>query len=74
MDMLELPLEAGYDCKYLYVCFNDDCPYFKGGWNWMWDHYRVKSSYRMRINPDTGSEAPLPVWSKDALKNFIIDD
>jgi len=40
----------------------------------MWENYRAKASYRYRIiNPQTGSASPLPVWSTDALRNFIVE-
>lgn len=72
MKKMSLPDEAGFDCDFLYVCFNDECSYFVKGWEWMKSHYEVRSSYRNRIDPLTGKENPLPVWSRDALKNRII--
>ncbi len=58
---------------YQLVCFNDDCPYFMGGWKWMRENYNASVSYRFRYNPDTGEKGPLPVWSKEALRNLIIE-
>ena len=55
-----------------YVCFNDECPYFRNGWKWMLDKYNVKSSYRHRYDPANGETGPLPVWSENALKDKII--
>jgi hypothetical protein len=56
------------------VCFNDDCPYYKEGWEWMKAHFNRKVSYRHRYNPRTGEKGPLPVYSPDALKGGIIDE
>ena len=72
MQKMEMPSEAGYDSSFMYVCFNDECPYFVNGWAWMMEKYQVKSSYRHRINPVTGAAGPLPVWSKEAMKDRIV--
>ncbi|MDP8239653.1 MAG: hypothetical protein P9X24_11240 [Candidatus Hatepunaea meridiana] len=72
MKKMEMPNEAAYDSPFMYVCFNDDCPYYVKGWEWMLEKYNVKTSYRHRINPSTGFESPLPVWSKDAMRDRII--
>ncbi len=72
MNKMSLPPDAGYDCDFMLVCFNDDCPYYNEGWRWMREHYEVKSSYRHRINPVTGEGGPLPVWSPNAMRDRII--
>ena len=56
------------------ICFNDECPYYLGGWEWMREKYQQKASYRYRYNPQNDEEGPLPVWSPDALKSGIITD
>jgi Ogr/Delta-like zinc finger len=58
--------------EYQLVCFNDECSYFARGWNWMREKFNVNASYRYRFDPQTGERGPLPVWSKDALRNGII--
>lgn len=68
-----LPEASGWDVPFQLACFNDDCPYFRRGWAWMLDHYGVKSSYRYRLDLATGRAYPLGVWSKDALRDRIID-
>jgi hypothetical protein len=57
-----------------FVCFNDECPYFVQGWEWMDRNYAVRSSYRHRYNPATGEQGPIPVWSPCALRDGIIEE
>ena len=71
--LFQLPENSGWDEQIHLACFNDECDYFRRGWVWMFDHYGVKASYRYRVDPATGNESPLPVWSKDAIKDRIID-
>jgi hypothetical protein len=71
----ELPDNTGWSQAHQWACFNDECPYFKDGWDWMWQHYEVRASYRYRIvNQESGLAQPLAVWSKTAIRDRIIDD
>jgi hypothetical protein len=67
------PDDSTWGGQIQYVCFNDDCPYYKKGWEWMEQQYQHKASYRHRFNPATGEQGPLPVWSETAMRNFIVD-
>jgi hypothetical protein len=69
-----VPEEASWNEDFFFVCFNDDCPYFEQGWEWMQEHYNQKVSYRHAINPTTGAPFPLPVWSASATRELIVDD
>ncbi|MGD8898105.1 MAG: hypothetical protein PVJ73_18895 [Acidobacteriota bacterium] len=68
-----VPEEGGWDSTFHVACFNDECPYFVRGWQRMEDNYGVKVSYRYRIDPANGQDSPLAVWSRDALKDRILD-
>jgi hypothetical protein len=70
----ENPQLGSWSGEYQFVCFNDDCPYFVRGWNWMQSQFNVNVSYRFRLEPETGENGPLPVWSREALRSGIIQD
>jgi hypothetical protein len=70
----ENPQLGSWSGEYQFVCFNDDCPYFVRGWNWMKSQFNVNASYRFRLEPATGENGPLPVWSREALRSGIIQD
>jgi hypothetical protein len=68
------PQQSTWSGEYQFVCFNDACSYYVRGWNWMLERYNVRASYRHRLDPLTGEQGPLPVWSPDALRGDIIED
>jgi hypothetical protein len=69
-----VPEDSSWNEEFFFVCFNDDCPYYKQGWAWMEERYNQRASYRHAVNPTTGGVLPLPVWSDTAARDFIVDD
>ncbi len=69
-----VPEEASWSEEFFFVCFNDDCSYYKEGWGWMMEQYRQEASYRYMVNPTTGAPSPLPVWSDSATREMIVED
>ena len=70
----EVPDGASWDEEFFFVCFDDDCSYYKEGWAWMKEQYNHHSSYRYAVNPTNGASLPLPVWSASATREMIVDD
>lgn len=74
MTRMTVPEMSKFDSPWIYVCFNDECGYYKRGWEWMESHFGSKTSYRHKHDPFTGEQGPLPVWSDSALRDHIILD
>ena len=70
----KVPEGATWTEEYLFVCFSDDCSYYREGWQWMKDQYGQLASYRFVINPTTGAPASIPVWSDSATREMIVED
>lgn len=66
------PVESNWGGAIRYVCFEDDCPYYVRGWDWMMQKYGVRSSYRHSLNPENGFAGPLPVCSAEHLRPGIV--
>lgn len=74
LSRFSLPENTGWQSEYQLACFNDDCPYFRRGWERMREHYAVAASYRYRVDPTTGEISPLAVWSEFAMRDRILDE
>ena len=67
-------LESSWGVEPQFVCFNDECPYYVKGWQWVESNFNHRASYRHRYNPENGEWGPLPVWSPNALKDGIVEE
>jgi SAM-dependent methyltransferase len=52
------------------VCFNDDCPYYGGGWQ-AFARQGNPGSYRFMYDPDSGTCHPMPVPTPTAFRDSI---
>ncbi len=62
-----------WDNEFMYICFNDACPYLVRGWEVMARQGNVGVSYRLMYNPEAGCLLPVAVPSLNALKEGIVD-
>ena len=69
-----VPEGSSWSEEYFFVCFNDDCSYYKDGWTWMKEQYNQVASYRYVFNPSTCGESQIPVWSDTATREMIVED
>jgi hypothetical protein len=58
--------------EYMYVCFNNDCPYLVSGWQAMNEQGSPGFSYRLMYDPDRDRCMPVPVPSLKALSEYVI--
>ncbi|MFH0825639.1 MAG: methyltransferase domain-containing protein [Pseudomonadota bacterium] len=73
MDPITTPLESSWGGEIHHICFNDECCYFVKSWEILCQQGVDDTGYRCRIDP-RGDRGPMPVWSKDALRNLIVCD
>jgi SAM-dependent methyltransferase len=69
----ENPFVQTWDNEFMYICFNDACPYFVRGWDFMYEEGNRGMSYRLMYNPEKDRCMPVPVTSRGALKESIIE-
>ena len=68
------PEDSTWTADFYWVCFNDECPYYVRGWDWMMETQGVKASYRHKLDPETGKTGPLPAWSNKAHRDRIVEE
>ncbi len=59
---------------YLYLCFNDFCPFVVRGWRHMWNQGIVGTSYRYLFNPLKGSSTTVPIRGLTDLRPGIVEE
>jgi SAM-dependent methyltransferase len=67
------PFEVTWDNEFMYICFNDHCPYYVRGWDHMSKEGNRGVSYRLMYNPEKDVCMPIPVPSPMALRESIIE-
>ena len=67
------PFEVTWDNEFMYICFNDACPYYVRGWDFMHREGNRGSSYRLMYNPEKDCCMPIPVPTPKALRESIIE-
>ena len=69
-----VPEELSWSEEFFLVCFNDECSYYKKGWEWMKEQYNQHASFRFVISPDTGASSMIPVWSDSVAREMIVEE
>ncbi len=64
----------GWGSPYLYVCFNDECPPYVGGWKSMEENFGQVASYRCFNYPETNQFECMPVFSPVGAQGQILDE
>jgi SAM-dependent methyltransferase len=59
---------------YLYLCFNDFCPFVVRGWRHMWNQGILGTSYRYLFNPMTGTSTTVPIRGLTDLRPGIVEE
>jgi SAM-dependent methyltransferase len=62
-----------WDTEFMYICFNDTCPYLLRGFGVMARQGNRGVSYRLLYNPRNDCCMPVPVPSLAALRESIVD-
>ena len=60
--------------EYMYLCFNDHCPFLVRGWRYMWEQMIEGHSYRYLFNPLTGASTTVPIQGLLDLKPGIVPE
>lgn len=64
----------GWGTPYLFVCFNDECPSFKKGWDEIQETMEHVASYRCINSPGCDNFEYMPVFSSIGGTGQMLDD
>lgn len=62
-----------WETEFMYVCFNDSCPYVLRGWDVMQKQGNTGLSYRFMFDPERKCSLVFPVPSLYAFRDGIVD-
>ncbi len=62
-----------WDNEFMYICFNDECPYLKRNKEFNYTQGRPGLTYRQMYDPDRNYLQPIPIISLKALRDGIIE-
>lgn len=63
-----------WDAEFMYICFDDQCPYFMRGWNAMYRDGGRGLSHRFMYDAIHDRCLSIPVLTINALKDGIVDE
>jgi hypothetical protein len=64
----------GWGAPFLFLCFNDECPLYREGWDNMKENYAHTASYRCMNYPGTKQYELIPVFSNQGGRGQIFDE
>ena len=64
----------GWGTPYLFICFNDECPSYKKGWDHLQDTMEAPASYRCINEPGQKNFEYMPVFSPVGATGGKLDD
>jgi hypothetical protein len=64
----------GWGTPYLFVCFNDECKSYKGGWKHLQETMEMRSSYRCYVEPGQKNFEYMPVFSPMGAQGGKLDN
>lgn len=64
----------GWGEPYLFLCFNDNCSLYTGGWDHLQETYAHRASYRCFCYPSSGKFEVMPVFSPIGGSGQVIDE